>query len=69
MTTQNPICRHAANKIRKYSGRLLEVAVHMGFNALDTMGYVITAARIADIAELHVVKRDAVPNPNWLRPV
>jgi RES domain-containing protein len=29
---------------------------------------VITAARIADVAEVHVVKSDAVPNPNWLRP-
>jgi len=47
---------------------ILEVAVHKGFKALDTMPYVITAARIADIAEVHVVKRDAVPNPNWLRP-
>jgi RES domain-containing protein len=48
---------------------ILEVAVHKGFKTLDTMPYVITAARIADIAEVHVVKRDAVPNPNWLRPV
>jgi RES domain-containing protein len=47
---------------------ILEVAVHKGFKALDTVPYVITAARIADIAEVHVVKRDAVPNPNWLRP-
>ena len=47
---------------------ILEVAVHKGFKVLDTVPYVITAARIADIAEVHVVKSDAVPNPNWLRP-
>ena len=28
----------------------------------------LTAARIADIAEVHVVKPDVVPNPNWLHP-
>ena len=32
------------------------------------MPYVITAARIPDIAEVHIVKPDDVPNPNWLRP-
>lgn len=47
---------------------ILEVAVHKGFKVLDTVPYVITAATIADIAEVHVVKSDDVPNPNWLRP-
>src|SRR5271163_2245261 len=47
---------------------ILEVAVHTGFRTLDTVPYVITAATIADIAQVHVVKSDAVPNPNWLRP-
>ena len=46
----------------------LELAVHKGFKTLDTVPHVITAARIADIAEVHVVKPDDVPNPNWLRP-
>ena len=46
----------------------LEIAVHTGFDALDTVPYVITAARIADIAEVHVVQRDDVPNANWLVP-
>jgi RES domain-containing protein len=44
---------------------ILEVAVHKGFKALDTTPYVITAARIADIADVRIVKRDDVPNPNW----
>jgi RES domain-containing protein len=47
---------------------ILEVAVHTGFRTLDTVPYVLTAARITDIADVHVVKSDAVPNPNWLRP-
>jgi RES domain-containing protein len=47
---------------------ILEVAVHRGFKVLDTVPHVITAARIADIAEVHVVNSGDVPNPNWLRP-
>jgi RES domain-containing protein len=47
---------------------ILEVAVHKGFKVLDTVPYVITAARIADVGEVHVVKHDAVPNPDWLTP-
>ena len=47
---------------------ILEVAVHKSFKVLDTVPHVITAARIADIAEVHVVKSGNVPNPNWLRP-
>jgi RES domain-containing protein len=47
---------------------ILEVAVHTGFRTLDTVPYVLTAARIADIAEVFVVKGDAAPNQNWLRP-
>jgi RES domain-containing protein len=47
---------------------ILEVAVHKGFRTLDTTPYVLTAARIADIAEVHIVNRNDVPNPNWLRP-
>ena len=31
---------------------ILEVAVHKGFKTLDTMPYVITAARFADVAEV-----------------
>ena len=47
---------------------ILEVAVHKGFETLDTVPFVITAARIVDLEEIHAVERDAVPNPNWLRP-
>jgi RES domain-containing protein len=48
---------------------ILETAVHTSFEDLNTVPHVITAARIADIAEVHIVKPDDVPNPNWLRPV
>ncbi len=47
---------------------ILEVAVHKGFSVLDTVPHVMTAATIADIAEVHIVNSDDVPNPNWLRP-
>jgi RES domain-containing protein len=47
---------------------ILEVAAHTGFETLDTVPRVITAARIADIAEVHIVERDDVPNANWLVP-
>ncbi|KJC43288.1 RES domain-containing protein [Bradyrhizobium sp. LTSP857] len=46
---------------------ILEVAVHKGFRALDTVPHVITAA-IIDPAGVFVVEPTAVPNPNWLRP-
>lgn len=47
---------------------ILEVAVHKGFKALDTVRHVLTAAIITDPARVHVVPPGAVPNPNWLRP-
>ena len=50
------------------STAILEVAVHKGFKTLDTVPHVITAARITDIAEVHIVEPGVVPNPYWLRP-
>src|ERR1700677_3894121 len=47
---------------------ILEAAAHQGFRTLDTVPFVLTAARIPDIGQVHVIKHDAVPNPNWLRP-
>jgi RES domain-containing protein len=46
---------------------ILAVAVHKGFKVLDTVPYMITAAKILDMGEVHIVQRDDVPNPNWLR--
>ena len=47
----------------------LEVAVHKGFAALDTVAHVLTAATIFDISQVHVVQPADVPDPNWLRPI
>lgn len=47
---------------------ILEVAVHKGFRALDMVAHTMTAAVIADPADVHVVAPAKVPNPNWLRP-
>jgi RES domain-containing protein len=50
------------------STAILEVAVHKGFVALDTVPHVLTAMTIRDPADVHVVQLATVPNPNWLRP-
>ena len=47
---------------------ILEVAVHKGFQALDTVPHVLTSALIDDPAAVHVVQPTLVPNANWLRP-
>ena len=47
---------------------ILEIAVHKGFRALDTVAHVLTAMTIADPASVHVVEPASLPNPNWLRP-
>jgi RES domain-containing protein len=46
---------------------ILEVAVHKGFKALDTVAHVITAVTI-DPSAVFVVEPSMIPNPNWLRP-
>ena len=47
---------------------ILEVAVHKGFKALDTVPHVLTSAVINDPKSVHVVQPSIVPNANWLRP-
>jgi len=47
---------------------ILEVAVHKGFRALDTVRHILTSVTIRDLSGVHVVEPEAVPNPNWLRP-
>ncbi len=47
---------------------ILEVAVHKGFKALDTVAHVLTAMTITNPSGVHVVTPADVPNPNWLRP-
>lgn len=47
---------------------ILEVAVHKGFKALDTVPHTLTELLVLDPAAVHVVNPSDVPNPNWLRP-
>lgn len=47
---------------------ILEVAVHKGFAALDTVAHVLTAAAVLDPSATHIVQPEDVPNRNWLRP-
>lgn len=47
---------------------ILEVAVHKGVGALDTVAHVLSALVVLDPATVHVVHPEAVPNANWLRP-
>jgi RES domain-containing protein len=50
------------------STAILEVAVHKGFRALDTVPHVLTAFEITDPSRVHVVDIGAIANANWLRP-
>lgn len=47
---------------------ILEVAVHKGFRALDTVPHMLTSLTVIDPSRVHVVRPEDVPNPNWLRP-
>lgn len=47
---------------------ILEVAANKGFNALDTLPYVLTAFTVSNPASIHVVQPGSLPNPNWLAP-
>ena len=50
------------------STAILEVAVHKGFRALDTVPHMLTAVTITTPASAHVVQPRDVPDANWLRP-
>lgn len=50
------------------STAILEVAVHIGFPALNSQPYVLTRAKIKDPSELFICHPSDIPNPNWLRP-
>jgi RES domain-containing protein len=47
---------------------ILEVAVHKGFKALDTVPHVLTEVMISDPKSVYVVGPKLVSNPNWLVP-
>jgi RES domain-containing protein len=46
---------------------ILEVAVHKGFDVLDTVAHSLLEIEL-DGTGAHIVDPDDVPNPNWLRP-
>jgi RES domain-containing protein len=46
---------------------ILEVTVHKGFEALDTVPHVPTSLHV-EPTNVFVVQPEAVPNPVWLRP-
>lgn len=46
---------------------ILEVAVHKGFNGLDSVAHTLLALDI-DPARVHIVQPADIPNPNWLHP-
>lgn len=50
------------------STAILEVAVHKGFRALDTVPHVLTALTVTELDDIAVVDPGSVPNCNWLRP-
>lgn len=45
---------------------ILEVAAHVGFDALDTEPYVMSCACILDAADVHTITEQDLPNPAWL---
>lgn len=47
---------------------IAEVAVHKGFDTLDTVPHVLIWFRIDDPRTIRVVEPGDVANPNWLRP-
>jgi RES domain-containing protein len=49
------------------STAILEVAVHKGFRALDSVRHVLTCA-VLEAPDIHVVIAADVPNPLWLSP-
>ena len=50
------------------STAILEVAVHKGFESLDTVRMLLTCARIVDSSSVYRIDEHAVPNPYWLIP-
>ncbi|WP_235814810.1 RES family NAD+ phosphorylase [Pseudomonas syringae group genomosp. 3] len=48
------------------STAILEVAVHAGFDALDTVPHVLTYFEVLDQSLIKAVQPEEVPNPVWL---
>lgn len=65
----SPVGRRAIYTSLEPSTAILEVAVHKGFDVLDTDLHRLLKIEISgDPASIKVVQPADVPNPNWLRP-
>lgn len=47
---------------------ILEVAVHKGFKALDTVAHQLLGIHILAPTKVHVLNASTITNPQWLRP-
>jgi len=47
---------------------ILEVAVHVGFDDLDSIPRVLTSFTILTAVKIRVIGPEEIPNPNWLHP-
>lgn len=45
---------------------IMEVAVHIGFDALDTIPHALTCFEVMDPSLIKVVQPEDVPNPIWM---
>lgn len=64
----NPPGRRVIYASADLSTAILEVASHLGFDALDMMPYLLTCFEVLDPALVKVVQAEDLPNPNWLIP-
>ncbi|OLF53893.1 RES family NAD+ phosphorylase [Pseudomonas chlororaphis] len=64
----NPKGLHVVYASLDASTAVLEVAVHKGFKALDSLPHTLTAARVLAPSRIHRVRAEDIPNPNWLTP-
>lgn len=64
----NPPGRRVVYASADPSTAILEVAVHTGFDSLDSVPYVLTCFEILDTSQIKIIQREEVPNPNWLIP-
>lgn len=58
--------RHVVYSTFDPATAIVEVAVHIGFAALDDVPHVLTSLRIDDPSEVHVVRPEDLPDRTWL---
>ena len=62
----NPPGRNVVYASADPSTAILEVAVHTGFDTLDTVPHVLTCFEVLDQSLIKVLQPEDVPNPIWL---